>query len=203
MGRRNRGSILFNGCYAHVFSRAIEKRYIFQSDEDFQKFKEILLESKQRFSYRIHHYCLMHTHFHLAVSIPDTQKFSAGLKWVKWNYARYFNLKEKRFGPLWRDRFKSLLIENENYLYACGKYIEENPVAAGIVKRCEDWKHSSSRYYFKGKGDLLIDPYDHSLPLILIEEDKEKYFTRGYVIGSDLFKIHCQDEFFQGVSVPL
>jgi hypothetical protein len=59
MGRINRKSILYDGCYAHVFSRAIEKRRIFNDAGDFDQFKKLLLLSKQQFSYQIHHYCFM------------------------------------------------------------------------------------------------------------------------------------------------
>jgi putative transposase len=125
------------------------------------------------------------------------------MKWAKWRYARYFNFREKRFGPLWRDRFKSLLIEDEQYLQACGRYIEGNPVEAGIVERCEDWPHSSSQYYFKGERDALVDPYAYDGEPVTIEaEHQEKYFTQGYGIGSELFKIHCQEELPQSMSVP-
>lgn len=200
MGRRNRRSILYDGCYAHVFSRAADKRYVFSGDEDFEKFKALLLKSKQECSYRIHHYCLMHTHFHLAVSMDDIKQFSEGLKWVKWSYARYFNLRNMRFGPLWRDRFKSLLIENEQYLEACGRYIEGNPLEAGIVKRCEDWPHSSSRYYLEGKEDALVDPYTFDGEPVVIKGDPEQHFNQGKVIGSDLFKIYFEEE--STLSVP-
>jgi putative transposase len=194
MGRRNRKNILYDGCYAHVFSRAADKRYIFNGTQDFEKFKTLLAESKRRFSYRIHHYCLMHTHFHLAVSMDHAEAFSEGLKGVKWSYARYFNLRNQRFGPLWRDRFKSLLIEDERYLQACGRYIEGNPVEAGIVKRCEDWPYSSSRHYLEGKEDALVDSYTFDGEPITIKGDPEKTFTQGQVIGSDLFKIHFEEE---------
>lgn len=194
MGRINREDILSDGCYAHVFSRAIEKRYIFREDQDFKRFKEILLESKARFHYRIHHYCLMNTHFHVAVSMDEAKKFSEGLKWVKWSYARYFNLKRKRFGPLWRDRFKSLVIEDEGYLQACGRYIEGNPVEAGMVKRCEDWEYSSSRYYFLGKSDTLVDSYTFDGETAkAVNEDQKSFFTKGNAIGSDLFKLYCRE----------
>ena len=193
MGRINRGSILYEGCFAHVFSRSSEKRYIFEGDKDFERFKDLLLESKSRHGYRIHHYCLMHTHFHLVVGIGEVERFSEGLKWVKWNYTRYFNLREQRFGPLWRDRFKSLVIENEGYLQACGRYVEGNPVEAGMVKRCEDWPYSSSGYYFGGKEDVLVDAYAFDGEPVLIEEDPKKFFTKGHAIGSDTFKFYCHE----------
>lgn len=203
MGRKNRKNILYDGCYAHIFSRASEKRRIFCSSEDFDQFKELLLKSKDRFSYHIHHYCLMHTHFHLAVSMENAQEFSEGLKWVKWSYARFFNFRKKRFGPLWRDRFKSLLIEDERYLLACGRYIESNPVEAGMVNRCEDWSYSSSGYYLKGKKDLLVSPYVLKGMPVISDENLEKYFTQGYAIGSELFKIQCQEKSFSIMPVPL
>ncbi len=202
MGRKNRGSILFDGCWAHVFSRATEKKYIFREEADFKKFKDILLEAKTRHEFKIHHYCLMSTHFHIVVSIPSVQQFSEGLKWVKWSYARYFNLKNRRFGPLWRDRFKSLVIEDERYLRACGQYVEANPVEAGMVNRCEDWAHSSSRYYLRKAKDTLVDGYTFNGEPLVVAGNREEYFTKGHVIGSELFKIHCQEEFFQSLSVP-
>ena len=200
MGRINRVQILYNGCFAHVFSRAVDKRNIFSDSVDFEKFKSQLLSSKQEFSFRIHHYCLMHTHFHLAVSMEDIGKFSEALKWVKWGYARYFNFKNTRFGPLWRDRFKSLLIENERYMNACGRYIERNPVAAGLVTKSEDWPYSSASHYAKGKRDDLVDAYTFDGEPMLIEENMEKSFTRGPVIGSELYKLRFEED--NAVPVP-
>lgn len=206
MGRKNRRSILYDGCYAHVFSRATEKKYIFETDHDFDTFKALLLESKSKHSYRIHHYCLMHTHFHLLVSMDNVKQFSEALKWVKWSYAKYFNYKHQRFGPLWRDRFKSLVIEDERYLQACGAYVEGNPVEAGMVERCEDWPYSSAQCYSsRHKKDALVDTYtfDGGSPLIVEKQNQEEFFTRGHVIGSELFKIHCQEKLLQSMPVPL
>ncbi len=205
MGRRNRRSILYDGCYAHVFSRSTEKKYIFETDQDFKTFKALLLESKSKYSYRIHHYCLMHTHFHLLVSMDSVKQFSEALKRVKWSYAKNFNYKHQRFGPLWRDRFKSLVIENERYLQACGAYVEGNPVEAGIVAKCENWKYSSAGYYFGQCEDALVDPYafDGGNPLVVEKQKQEDFFMKGQAIGSELFKIHCQEELMQSMPGPL
>jgi hypothetical protein len=109
MARRARGKVLFDGCFTHVFSRAIEKRWIFQEPEDFQKFSGLLLEGKGAGGFFIHHYCLMNTHFHLVLRLGLLSEFSKSLQWVKWQYTHYYNLKYKRYGPLWRERFSSLL----------------------------------------------------------------------------------------------
>jgi len=203
MGRKNRGHVLFDNCWAHVISRAADKRYILEDAEDFEKFKNLLQQSKINSGFKIHHYCLMNTHFHLVVSMKSVKDFSEGLKWVKWSYAKYFNFKVQRFGPLWRDRFKSLVIEDERYLAACGSYIEGNPVEAGMVSKNTEWPYSSSRHYELGQVDNLIDGYAVSREPVNIPENKENFFSEGHVIGSNLFKIHCEEQAFQSMPVPV
>ncbi len=201
MGRRNRKNILFDGCWAHVISRAADRRYIFESAEDFEMFKDLLGESKRKSGYRIHHYCLLNTHFHLAVSMDCAKDFSEGIRRLKMSYAKYFNFKVQRFGPLWRDRFKSLVIEDEKYLLACGRYIERNPVEAGLVGKSEDWPYSSSRHYELGQSDGLVDPYSSGVEPMMVD-NPGIFFTEGHAIGSKLFKIQCQERLFQLEPVP-
>jgi len=194
MARKARGEILFDGCYTHVFSRAIEKRWIFKEPEDFQKFLCFLSEKKLVSDFLIHHYCLMNTHFHLVLRIGALSEFSKGMQWVKWQYTHYYNLKYKRYGPLWRERFKSLLIEDEKYLAACGQYVESNPVEAKMVDKPEDWPYSSSRCYFLEEEDLLVTKYnfDGSLPGDVAVKDKTS-FERGNGIGSPIFKFRLKE----------
>lgn len=194
MGRIARNRLLYDGCYAHVFSRSISKQQIFRGSEDFEAFKKILLDAKEKGHFLIHHYCLMHTHFHLAVTINDVNTFSNSLKELKRNYTYRFNAKTGQRGPLWRERFKSLLIEDEAYLSACGTYIEQNPVKAGIAARIQDWPHSSGRYYEDGIQDPLIDHYEVSDLRDEIDLDDEDFFTKGSGIGTSLFRIHLRDE---------
>lgn len=199
MARRARNEILYDGSYAHVFSRSFERRPIFQDPLDFETFRDFLTRSKKQYGFLIHHYCLMNTHFHLAVSLPSLRAFSSALQKVKWHYTTYYNHKHDRQGPLWRERFKSLLIEDEKYLYACGLYIESNPVQAGLVENPEDWPYSSSRHYLEGTPDPLVDPYENEgLP----EEVDEEVFTTGVAIGSELFLLQLSEEAFGSVSVP-
>ncbi len=194
MTRTARHKILYNNCFAHIFSRSIETKYIFENPEDFEFFKTLLLETKKARPFKIHHYCLMHTHFHLAVSIPDVATFSQGLKLLKWKYTQYFNHIHKRRGPLWQARFKSLVIEDEAYLHACGLYIENNPVAINLAETASEWPYSSSAYYLENKPDPLIDPYER--PDALPDEvnlNDASAFVKGDAIGSKLFRIYQQD----------
>ncbi len=188
MARRARSEILYDGCYAHVFSRSIEKRTIFKDDEDFKYFLNLLMQEKLKNKFHIFHYCLMHTHFHLAVGINTLSAFSRGLQQVKWKYTRKFNERNMRWGPLWRERFKSMLIEDERYLLACGHYIEENPVKAGMVGERKNWEYSSAQYFKGVSKNKLIDSYESlGLPEDF-EPDDEDEFMNGDLIGSGWFK---------------
>lgn len=197
MARRSRQEILYDDCFAHVFSRALEKRWIFEEEGDFEYFKRLLREAKQKSGFSIHHYCLMNTHFHLAVSIPHLASFSRALQALQSKYTAFFNRKYHHEGPLWRGRFRSLLIENESYLYACGLYIEYNPVRARIVTKPSDWPHSSSPYYELGIPDALLDPYEGRVLPTTHSSLTEDSFTKGQVIGSDLFQLYLKEGVFQ------
>ena len=194
MTRKTRREILNDGCYAHVMSRAVDGRFIFRDEQDFEVFKEYLRTKKEEHGFLLHHYCLMNTHFHLLVRMGEVKKFSQALQTIKWKYTHWYNRRYRRMGPLWRERFKSLLVENERYLYACGLYIEYNPVEAGLVIRSEEWANSSSRHYFDGSPDDLITRYEMQELPEGIDVRRRETFTQGDVIGSDLFKLYCEEE---------
>lgn len=94
---------------------------------------------------------------------------------------------------MWWGRFRSQLIEDENYLYACGLYIEQNPIKAGRVDKAEDWPHSSARHYFLGEQDPLVDSYEQpsyeKAEEVLIASD----FTVGSIVGSALFQLQIRE----------
>ncbi len=194
MVRKARSAVLYDGCFAHVFSRALDQKLIFRSPDDFGFFKALLQRTKNKYQYRIHHYCLMNTHFHLAVSMTELKTFSDALKELKQAYVKHVHAQNRQYkGPIWWGRFGSKVIEDERYLAACGLYIEMNPLKAGMVKRPEDWPHSSSRHYFLNQTDPLVDPYEQPSHEVASELSKKIDFTRGNIIGSELFRLQTQE----------
>ena len=203
MPRRNRHDILYDGCFSHVFTRALKECWIFDHPSDFNFFKHLLLEAKQKHPFGIHHYCLMNTHFHLVVSIPKVEHFSKALKLIKSRYTWWVNQKKNRSGSIWRERFRGMLIENERYLNVCGQYVEWNPVKAGMCHHPVDWPYSSAAHYLLGKKDPLVDPYDRETKTDLPENvdlADDDYFTRGFAVGSKLFRLQVRGKV---LSVPL
>ena len=190
VARLMRKQLLYDGCYAHVISRSNRKQWIFKDDKDFIVFCDLLKRLKSDSKFRIFHYCLMHTHFHLAVMINEVNLFSKAMQRLKSLYTYHFHDKYKISGPIWRERYRSLIVENEAYLYACGKYIENNPLRAGLVGNLKDWKYSSYNHYFGKKNELVdgyLEKYLPELPEGLDSFD-EAYFENERVIGSGYFQ---------------
>lgn len=192
MSRKPRGQFLYDGCYAHIISRSIRKLKIFRDSGDFGLFLNVLTELKGTGSFRVFHYCILHTHFHLVVQVLSVKEFSRCLNWLKSRYVFAFHRKYRLSGPIWCERYKSLLIENDLYLFACGKYVENNPVKAGLVKEVKNWKYSSARHYVEGIVDNLIDKYAQPALIAGIDVENAREFERGDGIGSDYYKFRLR-----------
>ncbi|HEX9779985.1 MAG TPA: transposase [bacterium] len=152
-----------NGYY-HVISRSINQTWSLRDPDDFAHFRRLLRQAKVRFPIRLFHYALMNTHFHLIVQVATKNHLAQHVAFVKWSYTQWMRKKYGWRGPLWRERYKSLPIQNETYLAACGLYVECNPVRAGLCADPADYPYSSAAKYFRGLADDLVD--DYAAPII-------------------------------------
>ncbi len=143
--------------FLHVISRGNNRRKLFLYPKDFKIYYLLLKKLKQEESIKIFHYCLMSNHVHLLLGVSEDSNLSNFMKRLNLKYFYRYKKRHGYAGHLWQDRFKSKLIEKDEYLIQCGKYIELNPVRAGIVKAPEDYPYSSYRYYGLGLEDGLID----------------------------------------------
>lgn len=148
-----------NGFY-HIISRSSNDMWIIRDNDDFTYFLELIHTAKQKYPIFIFHYVVMNTHFHLVVQTPNHETLSKNIAYLKWHYTLWMRKKHNWKGPLWRERYTSLPIENETYLYMCGTYIEFNPIRAGICRDPADYLYSSYRKYNSRINDTLIDDYE-------------------------------------------
>jgi len=118
--------------YYHILNRGVEKRKVFLSKEDKDKFITIMCEEFIYYEITLHSYVLMDNHYHLLIS-NKKKNLSDVMRQVNSKYAIYFNKKYDRVGHLWQDRFKSWMIFNENYLFTLFKYFELNPIKAKLT----------------------------------------------------------------------
>lgn len=143
--------IEYPGAFYHVISRGNAGCTVFKSIRDREKFFEYLEKAVERFSIRVHTYCLMTNHFHLLLETPNAN-LSKAVQWINVSYATYFNRKRGRKGHLFQGRFKSILIDADEYLKHLSRYIHLNPVRARMVDRPDEYRWSSYPY-FTGKKE--------------------------------------------------
>ncbi|MGB9698048.1 MAG: transposase [Thermodesulfobacteriota bacterium] len=143
--------IQYTGAIYHVYSRGIEKRNIFYDDGDRQQFLKILGRMADRFRTKIFVYVLMPNHYHLLLKTGEGN-LSRSMQWLGTAYTSWFNRRHHRSGHLFQGRFKSILVENNDYLLQLSCYVHRNPVRAGLVKRLAEYKWSSYLAYAYGRA---------------------------------------------------
>jgi putative transposase len=138
--------IEYEGAFYHVTARGNEKKSIFLSRADYEKFLANLKDAALRFSVVVHCFVLMGNHYHLLVETPRAN-LSAFMHTIQSGYTTYFNKKRNRSGHLFQGRFKSILVDKDSYLLELSRYIHMNPVRAHRADRPEDYPYSSYRAY--------------------------------------------------------
>jgi len=171
-----------NGNY-HILSRGNNRQIIFNKDADFQEYLKHLLFYKKKYGVKVYHYVLMSNHVHLILWSPTGKFLSELMKCVNLRYAQYYRKVYGGIGHFWQDRFKSFLIEDGKYLLVCGRYIELNPVRAGIVKVPEEYHWSSYRSYSGGKKNEIVDLDPEYFGLSKKEEMRQKLYQEFVMDG--------------------
>jgi putative transposase len=149
----------------HVIQRGNNRQACFFADEDYQFYLEWLGEYASKSGCRIHAYVLMTNHVHLLLSAGRAEGAGALMKALGQRYVQYVNRKYRRSGSLWEGRFRSSLTQEDCYLLACQRYIELNPVRAGIVEHPGEYRWSSYRANAEGEENPLLTPHETFLAL--------------------------------------
>ena len=129
----------------HLIQRGNNRQACFFADEDYRFYLDWLAEHAGKTGCQIHAYVLMTNHVHLLLSAETAQAAGALMKALGQRYVQYVNRTYQRSGTLWEGRFRSCLTQDETYLLACQRYIELNPVRAGMVAHPADYRWSIPR----------------------------------------------------------
>jgi len=144
----------------HVILRGNNRQPIFYSDLDRQHLLATLAEGAAQHRVAIHAYVLMDNHLHLLLMPPDADALSRMMQSLGRRYVGWFNARHQRSGTLWEGRFRAGLIEGERHLLACMRYIELNPVRAGLVAEPAQWPWSSARHHLGLARDALVTEHE-------------------------------------------
>jgi REP-associated tyrosine transposase len=170
-------------CY-HLIDRGHNRETVFADDEDRAHFLRLLARYRDRFGFRLYHYCLMGNHFHLLVQLPEARRLSPLMAGLLRSYTHHFHKRHGFVGRLWQGRFKSPAVEAEGYLLSCGRYVERNPLGAGLAAVAWEYRWSSCRAYALGEADPLLAPnpwYEALSP----EGGRRQGLWREFLLGDD------------------
>jgi putative transposase len=146
--------IEFEGALYHITSRGNERKAIYRSRNDRERFLEMLARSCERYQWLCHAYCLMGNHYHLILETP-LGNLSKGAAYLNGRYSQYFNRAHRRVGHVFQGRYKSILVEKQSYLLELSRYVVLNPVRASMVHTPKEWAWSS----YRGTAGLS-EPHD-------------------------------------------
>lgn len=140
-------------CY-HLFNRGINRETLFHDEADFLRFCQVIVAYRQRCDGRVYHWALMSNHYHLLVRLafPMLRRFAGGIQQA---YAQYHHRRHGTSGVVWRGRYSTRPVEEDLSLTRCGRYIERNPVRAGLAAAAWDWRFSSAGFYALGRADMV------------------------------------------------
>ncbi len=192
----------------HIMHRGNNRQDIFKSEDDMIRIKEDTEQSLTKANCALHAYVIMTNHLHLLITPKDKANLTLFMQSMANRYARYFNTKYQHTGTMWEGRYKSCLIDSEHYLFTLYRYIEMNPVRAGMVKTPADYRWSSYQHNALGETDRLITEHIRYKGLAINAEERyanyQQMFNnqtsstkqddqiaeatmRGEVVGNDAF----------------
>ncbi len=182
----------------HVIQRGNRNQNVFIKEGDKEKYLDILKIQIDLFGLEVWAYCLMDNHVHLIVVPKIKGSLVSCISQTHWLYTRMINFRENWKGFLWQGRFKSYPMD-ERYLWAAVRYVERNPVRAGIVERAEDYRWSSAKFHVNNRVDDILSRFylmdeikDWRVYLSEHEDQEDLRFLRshqgtGRPLGSELF----------------
>lgn len=160
------------GYPVHIVQRGNNRQVCFTADTDMAAYANWLKKAALQYGVAIHAWVFMTNHVHLLATPESETAISRTMQYLGRYYVRYFNFRYRRTGTLFEGRFKSSLVESERYFLACQRYIELNPVRAGIVSDPADYVWSSYRAHALDVSAAMWTP--HAMYLGLAHKAKER-----------------------------
>jgi len=162
----------------HVIQRGVDRQAVFFESDDYELYLRSLGEAARRYECQIHAYVLMINHTHLLVTPGCERSVPLVMQAMGRSYVQTLNKKYNRTGTLWQGRYKASLVQDDGYLLACHKYIELNPVRAGLVFSPADYPYSSFAHNAGGSADNLLTPHRMYESLAGTAEERRAAYRR-------------------------
>ena len=184
------------GVPQHVIQRGHNREPCFFSEQDYFRYLEDLYEAATGNCVAIHAYVLMTNHVHILVTPGTEFGIAHMMQDIGRKYVRYINHSYRRTGTLWEGRYKASLVDSEAYLLTCMRYIEMNPVRAGMVDTPDGYRWSSYAGNARGETNRLIS--NHPVYDLLGTTAADRQYAYR-----ELFRFHLEDEQIHGIRTAL
>ena len=180
----------------HVIDRGNNRQVVFREEADFVYYLRLLRRYKDELKFKLYHFCLMPNHFHLVLEPTIEGSLPKIMMRLAVAYSWYFNQRYGGVGHVWQGRYKSSLIDRENYFIWCGLYVELNAVRAGLVSKPGDWRWCSYRTRAFGEVDPLMGGLIDVDPYYLELGDSPRQCQEKY---QEDVAVVMKDEFLRGI----
>lgn len=186
-----------SGIY-HIMMRGTNRQEIFFDDLDNKHFLDRLNRCKEENYIDVYAWCLMGNHIHLLIK-EGSENISKTMQRLGVSYARYYNWKYNAVGHVFQDRFRSENVETDGYLLTVVRYIHQNPVKAGLVKKVSEYKWSSCcGYYGNDKQSYLTEMLNIDFVLGILNDDREKAKKEFIIFNEQVNQDNCLDQSKKG-----
>jgi putative transposase len=157
MGRLPRA--IDDGLVYHALNRGNNRGDVVADDADHLAFLQAIADAKERYPFRLFGYCLMTNHFHLLLRPEPEQTISRILQSLTVTHTWRFQKRHRSSGHVWQGRFKSPVIQDDAHLLVVLRYVEANPLRAGIVTNSADYRWSGFPHHGLGRADPLVSAF--------------------------------------------
>lgn len=179
MGRAKR--VLCDGGVYHIVQRGHNKGKLFKAAMDYKVFKDLVRKYKEKFIFEIYHYCIMSNHFHVLLKVCNGKDLPRIMHGITQSYSYHYRKAYGHFGYVYQNRYKDFPIKDDSYLLECGRYIERNPLRAGMINDPSRYVWSSHNFYAKGNPDDIITENPLYKNMGQSSEDRQRRY-RDYVV---------------------
>jgi len=178
------------GVPQHIIQRGNNRQVTFFDESDYSHYLEDLQEAAEKWDCNIHAYVLMTNHVHLLMTPNLEEGIAKVMQSVGRKYVRYINGTYSRSGTLWEGRYKASIVHSEAYLLTCYRYIELNPVRAGMVDSPADYRWSSFRYNAYGETNPLISAHAEYQKLGVADSERQRAYRELFRHTIDNDRLH-------------
>lgn len=169
----------------HVVIRGVNRQAMFFRDVDYDRFEDVLRRALLANACRLHAYVLMTNHVHFLMTPDHELSIPRTVQSLGRGYVQVFNRIHSRTGALWESRYKACIVQDDQYLLTCQRYIELNPVRAGMVKQAGDYRRSSHLHNAYGWTNPLISEHRTYTGLADCPRKRRAVYRRLFVAALD------------------